>query len=59
MHGYKQQGRWKRVAYAVLRGVGLSLSLVLLGFARAFGGGKIRIEDPDRRNKVTQVEKKR
>ena len=42
----------------LLKGIGVMLMVVLMGFARAFGGA-IRIEDPDRRNKVTQVDKKR
>lgn len=42
----------------VLKGLGVMLMVVLMGFARALGAG-VRIEAPEQRNKVTQVNKKR
>jgi hypothetical protein len=46
------------LAWRLLKYVAVTLSILVMGIARALGAS-IRIEDPERRDRVTQVEKKR
>ena len=46
------------LAWRLLRHLAVSLSILVMGIARALGGN-LRIEDPEQRNRVTQVNKKR
>lgn len=41
------------------RFLSFALTAIMVGFGHGFGGGRRRIEDPDKKNKLTQVDKKK